>query len=100
MKRKEPVTQICRNVTVTHKHVRVEMPARQQNVRMKRCVHGVKSSKGLGSISAKSFMEFKRMGPSGLSPQPVNTLGYGRQAILQVYQEALVALKQYVWEHQ
>jgi hypothetical protein len=87
-------------IKVLHKVVRVKMPARQQNVKMKRCEHGVKRAKGLGSGKPfETFMEFKRMGPSGLSPRPANTLGHGRQAILQAYQEALVALKQYVWEH-
>ena len=92
-------------IKVLHKVVRVKMPPCQQDVRMRRCTDrfnkgGVKSMKGLGGGKPfGTYLEFKRIGPEGLSPQPANTLGYGSRSILRAYKEARQALKQYVWEH-
>ena len=90
-------------ITVHHKVVRVKMPPAQKDVRLLRCTSqyngGIKGMKGLGGGSPFcSYLEFKRIGPEGLSPQPVNTLGYGRKRILKAFAEAKKTLEQHLWE--
>ena len=92
-------------IKVLHKVVRVKMPPSQKDVRLKRCTDpynrgGIKSMKGLGGGKPfGTYLEFKRIGPEGLSPRPAHTLGYGRKSIIEAYGEARQALEQYVWEH-
>ena len=91
-------------ITVHHKVVRVKMPPAQKDVHLSRCTDrfnkgGIKNMKGLGGGSPFcSYLEFKRIGPEGLSPQPVNTLGYGRKRILKAFAEAKKTLEQHLWE--
>ena len=87
-----------KGIIVTHKTVRVDMKAAGQ-ARGKLRVGGGARPKSLAALGyGGECLEFKRKGPEGLSPQPINTFGHSRQTILGAYVKAREALQQYVWE--